>query len=290
MPPFPRSLLTASAVGLAAVATRRVLTGWRPDSLDDIYGGRQLPLIFAHRGASGVAPENTLPAFQTGLDQGADGVELDVHLSADGQVVVIHDFTLERTTNGHGLVGNYTLAQLQELEAGSKFGGGGADGSTTFAGARIPTLAEVFELVAGTQAIVNVEIKTEESLGEPRLVSAVVDVIARFGMQRRVLVSSFNPLSLWHLRRRDQRVPIALLYSNDQPLFGGGRWTELLMRPNALNPMHRMATPDHIASAHARGQRMNVWTVNEENDLRHMAASGVDGIITNYPDIALRVR
>ncbi|MBI2756607.1 MAG: glycerophosphodiester phosphodiesterase [Chloroflexi bacterium] len=289
MPSFTRGLLAGGAAGIGAVAARRALTGWRPESLDEMYGGRRLPLIFGHRGASGVAPENTLLAFQTALDQGADGIELDAQLSADGQVVAIHDATLDRTTNGHGLVGAHTLAQLKALDASSWFRGG--DGApASHSDCRIPTLTEVFDLVRGTRAIVNVEIKTDQPLGERRLVSAVVEAIARSGLNRQVLLSSFNPISLWHLRRLDPRLPIALLYSNDQPLRTGGRWAEPLVRPNALNPTYRMATPEHVAAAHARGQRVNVWTVNEEADLRRAAAAGVDGVITNYPDRALRVR
>jgi glycerophosphoryl diester phosphodiesterase len=289
MTSLPRTLLFGGALAAAAFAVRRTTTGWHPDPMDDIYGGRALPLVIAHRGASGVAPENTLPSFQAAIDQGADGIELDGQLTADGEVVVHHDFVLGRTANGQGAIRKHTLAELKQLDAGAWFSRG-KDGPARFTGTQIPTLAEVLELVRGKMAVVNIEIKTDDRLGDPALVSGAVDVIARSGMRRKVLVSSFNPLALWHLRRLDSRVRVGLLYSDDQPLYKRARWFEPLVRPNALHPVHRLATPDQVALAHARGMRVNVWTLNEEAELQRYAAAGVDAVITDYPDRAIRAR
>nr|MCU0514644.1 glycerophosphodiester phosphodiesterase [Anaerolineae bacterium] len=143
-------------------------------------------LVFGHRGAKAYAPMNTLPAFELAATQGAHGIELDVHRSRDGYPVIVHDFTVDHTTDGRGLVTALTLAELKALDAGSWF-------SPAFAGTRIPTLDEVFAAV-GQRLYINVEIKAahEDSDGVEQVVA---DCIVRHAMQRRVLVSSFNPLT-----------------------------------------------------------------------------------------------
>ena len=150
-----------------------------------------MPKVWGHRGASGVAPENTLPAFDLARRMGADGVELDVQLSADGRLVVIHDETLDRTTTGSGPVAARTLDELRTLDAGRGLAG--------YAGARIPTLDEVFELFAGTPVVVNVELKNSV-VAYPGLEEKVLALVAAAGMADRVLLSTFNHLSLVRLR------------------------------------------------------------------------------------------
>ena len=142
------------------------------------------PLIFAHRGASAVAPENTLPAFVKALELGADGIELDVQATADGELVVLHDFNLERTTTGAGLLRKRTLAQLVDVDAGIRF-------NDAFAGTPIPTLEQVFELTAG-RCIVNVEIKNMDWDGGPEA-RPLTRMIQRRRLHGQVIVSSFNP-------------------------------------------------------------------------------------------------
>jgi glycerophosphoryl diester phosphodiesterase len=172
---------------------------------------RERPLNFAHRGASHEAPANTLAAFRRAVELGADGVELDVHLSKDRQLVVIHDFTLETTTNGRGLVQNHTLAELKELDAGSWFG-------PAFAGERIPSLQEVIEAV-GQRLLLNIELKASRhgpGSGDD-LADAVVHLIEDYHLQDRVVVSSFSPLAVRRAKRTSARLSTGLLYDADSP-------------------------------------------------------------------------
>ncbi len=140
------------------------------------------PILFAHRGASIHAPENTLPAFELALEQGADGVELDAKLSADGKVVVIHDPTVDRTTDGHGKVSQLSYAELKSLDAGAHFDG-------PFRGTRIPGLAEVFESI-GERSIINVEL-TNYATPMDRLVDKVCELVKAHGLEQRIIFSSF---------------------------------------------------------------------------------------------------
>ena len=241
------------------------------------------PLIFGHRGASAYAPENTLAAFRLALEQGADGVELDVTLSADGVPVVIHDDTLDRTTTGKGPVSRMTLADLKTLEAGypAKFGG-------QFAGQRIPTLSEVFE-ACGKRPIINIELKRDRSPGR-QLARRVVDLIHAHGRQGRVIISSFQLSSLGRVKALDPELPVALLYM--LPVLGP-RLAKCLARRlphEAHHPAARALTAADIVWCHQQGLRVNAWTLDDEPGLRRLALDGVDGLITNRPDLAVRVR
>jgi glycerophosphoryl diester phosphodiesterase len=241
------------------------------------------PAIWAHRGASDDAPENTLAAFALALEQGADGLELDVTLSADGVPVVIHDDTLDRTTNGYGPVRWQTLAALKQLEAGypAQFGG-------QFAGERLPTLDEVFAAF-GPRTRINVELKQDRAPGRP-LAPAVVALIQRHGLARRVIVSSFQFSNLRQVRALDPTLPIGLLYT----IATGGarlvRWLTGDLHPEAHHPGCYALAPEQVAWFHAQGLRVNTWTVNAEADLRRFAQAGVDGLITNRPGLAVAVR
>ena len=239
------------------------------------------PLNIAHRGASAYAPENTLAAFRLALEMGADGFELDVMLSADGHLVVIHDDTVDRTTSGSGPVRRKTLAELRALDAGARFDAG-------FTGERIPTLQEVFDLVAENRAFVNVEIKTQSPRGDG-LEEKLVALIRRYGLEERLLVSSFNPFALWRMRRLAPDLPLALLYAEDLRVHLRNRWFAFLSHPDALNPSFRMATQEHVRWVKSRGYRLYVWTVDEESEMRRLIALGVDGIITNKPDLLQQV-
>ena len=152
-----------------------------------------MSLIYGHRGASGHAPENTLEAFRLSMDMGADGFELDVHMSLDGELVVIHDETVDRTTDGTGLVRDLTLAQLKALDA--------CNGMDAYRGARIPTLGEVFDLIRDTRHIVNVEVKTDEWF-YPQIEEKCLALAKEQGVEDRVIYSSFNHFTLIKLRQR----------------------------------------------------------------------------------------
>lgn len=241
---------------------------------------RQQPLNLAHRGASHDAPQNTLAAFWLANQYGADGYELDVHLSKDGVPVVIHDFSVDATTNGSGSVADLTVEELQRLDAGAKF-------APEFAGERIPTLEEVFAVVEPGM-IVNVELKSR-SLADDGLEAAVIRLIGKCQMQERIILSSFNPLSLMRVRRHAPNLRIGLLYALDLPLYLRKAWSRVFVRPDALHPHRGMVNAQYMDWAKARGYEVNVWTVDEPQPMQNLAALGVDAIITNRPDVLRRV-
>ncbi len=239
--------------------------------------------IWGHRGASADAPENTLPAFELALVQGADGVELDVQLSSDGEVVVIHDETLDRTTDGTGPVGGRTWAELRALDAS-----GGRPG---FAGTRIPLLAEVLELTRGTNAVVNVELKTDQ-VAYPGIEAGVLEVVRASGVGERVLLSSFNHETLGVLRRLGAEQRLGALVE-DRWFASGPGWPGLDVVGLGLGAVHPSvldATASLLADARERGLAVNVWTVNEPLDLHRLFALGVDAIMTDVPTLAVRLR
>jgi glycerophosphoryl diester phosphodiesterase len=238
------------------------------------------PLNFAHRGASYEAPENTLAAFLLAVELGADGIEFDVQLSKDRKVVVIHDFALEATTDGQGLVRDKTLDELKQLDAGSHF-------DPAFASQRIPTLHEVIDAV-GQRLLLNVELKTD-SLRDDSLAATVVRAIEENHLLDRVVVSSFNPLALWRVKRLNPWIPLGLLYAPDSPLLMRRPWMRHLIRPDALHPHYSTADARFVQWAHRRGYRVNVWTTDDPGDLWQLAQCGVDAIITNRPDLLRQV-
>ncbi len=238
------------------------------------------PCIFAHRGASAYAPENTLAAFELALQQGAPAIELDVKLSADGHAVVIHDPTVDRTTNGKGKVARLSLAELRALDAGSFF-------SEKYRGEKIPTLEEVFDLV-GKRALINIEL-TNYTTPRDSLVEEVCRLVREHHMEENVLFSSFLPRNLHQAAILLPEVPRGLL-----ALEG---WKGLWMRSfqfffgnyQALHPYVSDVTPQQIASVHRIGRRVHVWTVNDADQMRRLLKWGADGIFTDDPPLALQI-
>ncbi len=238
------------------------------------------PLNFAHRGASHEAPENTLAAFLLAAELGADGIELDVQLSKDGQVVVIHDFVLETTTDGQGPVQDRTLAELKELDAGSSY-------DPDFAGQRIPTLQQVIEAV-GRHLLLNIELKTK-NVRDTRLAQAVTRIVEEHHLLDRVVVSSFNPLALRQVRQLNPWISLGLLYAPDMPLYLRRAWLRRLFRPEALHPHHSMVDAEYVGWAKAQGHRIHTWTVDDPGEMWQLMRQGVDIIITNRPDVLRQV-
>lgn len=241
--------------------------------LETLYQGRVLNL--AHRGARETAPENTLPAFERALEMGADGFELDVHLTYDDVPVVIHDFDLSKTTDSEGSSTEYTLEQIREVDAGSHF-------SAEFAGTPIPTLGEVFE--AFPEAIVDIELKslTFENTGLER---AVFDVIREHGAEARIIISSFNPLCLRRMRKLAPELPIGQLNDPDLPFLLRKGLLLWRVKRQALHPYYTMVNAALVASAHRKNRRVNVWGAKEPDDLKRLLELGVDGFITDRPDV-----
>lgn len=237
------------------------------------------PLVIAHRGACASAPENTLAAFRLAAEQGAHGVELDAKLTSDGEVVVHHDLTLERTTDGTGRLSEHTLEELKGLDAGVKF-------ASRFKGARIPTLREVFSAV-GERLLINVELTNYGSLFDD-LPAQVIRLVRDFQLERRILLSSFSPVALIRARRAAPEIRRGLLI-----LPGAARLTRWLLQAlvphDDLHPPDALLTASMIAGQHRRGGRVNVWTVNGEARILECFKLGVDGVIGDDPALALDV-
>ncbi len=225
-----------------------------------------------------MAPENTLAAFLLALQAGADGIELDVMLSRDKELVVIHDSTVDRTTDGTGKVSDLPLSALRELDAGTRFG-------EEFRGEKLPTLAEVFETVGGKMRI-NVELKNYAHPLDD-LTSRVIALTERFHLADSVLLSSFNPINLRKARRQNRNIRRGLLVSpGDRLMLGaGGR----LVPYHALHPYYEDVTPEMAADLRVRGKQLNTWTVDDPQALLRLHSIGVDGIISNNPAAARAV-
>lgn len=234
------------------------------------------PLILAHRGARRAAPENTMAAFLLAAEIGADGLELDAQLCKDGEAVVIHDFTVDRTTDGRGRVKDFALAELQALDAGGWY-------ATQFAGQRVPTLAQVLHEL-GPRLTLNIELKTV-ALRSDGLEAEVVRLVEDTGMVHRVIVSSYNPVALWRVRRLNPYVSTGLLYAPDLPRYLRDRWLQPLVRPAALHPRWDMINEQMVGAAHRQGLKVIPWTCDEPDAMGRLVGWGVDAIITGRPDL-----
>jgi len=237
-------------------------------------------LVIAHRGFSGGAPENTLAAFKKAIDLGVDMIELDVLLSKDGQIVVIHDDTLNRTTNGKGRVTDYTLDELKQLDAGSWFG-------TQFSGEKIPTLKEVLELTRG-KMFLNIELKKGD-LGRYTMMDLTdrsLQEVEKTGMLNQVIFASFDPSAIDRIIGKNPKIPVALIYNQSwtfpQEVTGG-------RSISVLSCSGKVLTQTNISKTHQRGMKVIAWTLNTEEHMQHFLNMGVDGIVTDYPDRLIKI-
>lgn len=238
------------------------------------------PVIFAHRGASAHAPENTLAAFRLALEQGADGIELDAKCTLDGEVVVMHDASLQRTTGGIGKVWEHTLAEIKQLDAGRWKG-------VEFTGERVPTLREVFAAFGG-KLIINVELTNYGHINDG-LVEKVLALAAEFKLEDSILLSSFSPQNIRRARQINPQIPAALLALRGLPgAFSRSRWM-VPTSPLGLHPYWTDVTPKLVQAEKARGRFINVWTVNNPGEIRRLKDLGVDGLFTDDPLMARHV-
>jgi glycerophosphoryl diester phosphodiesterase len=255
-------------------------------------------VVLAHQGGDGLWPSNTMYAFRHAVDAGADVLELDVHETSDRAIVVIHDDTVDRTTDGSGAVESMTLAQVQALDAGYRWspgytyeGGGNGDFPYRGQGIHIPTLQEVFDAFPGEP--VNIEIKPDS----PAVARDLCDLIERNDRELGVLVVSFNSAPLAAFRRACPTVATGGSAGEIRTFFLLERARlARLVSPSADTlqaPIRqgslRVVSRHFVSAAHARGLRVDAWTVNDEGEMRDLVAMGVDGIITDRPDRALRV-
>ena len=240
----------------------------------------KIPLIIAHRGASAKAPENTLTSFKLALEMGADGIELDVMFSKDQELVVIHDDTVDRTTNGSGRVNEFLYDTLRGLNAGSS-------SYSEYREDHIPTLAEVFEQFGG-KMLINVELKNYATPFDT-LTEKVIDLIEAFNLVDSTMLSSFNPFKLSKAYKKNPAIKRGLLTF---PKTLGS----LLRGPigrifpyDALHPYYTDVTSRMVTRMHNLGRQVNVWTVDDPIELRLLAELGVDMIICNDPWSARQV-
>lgn len=237
-----------------------------------------------HRGASAIAPENTLAAFRACKEHGVNWFEFDVGVIADGTAVVIHDNTLDRTTDATGLVDNLTAADLATIDAGSWF-------SPEFAGERIPTLRQVIELMNELELDANLEIKASS---QPRLLAAVVMTeLERLDPARHVIISSFDPrllarvyraLPRWNRRSNRASLEIGYLFSAPQ-MARIWRAVGLSTHAAAMHPWEKTLTAEKVAVYKRAGFAVNTWTVNDADRARELAAWGVDAVISDNPHL-----
>lgn len=232
---------------------------------------RTYPLIEAHRGDSVHAPECTLPAIERAIAVGADRVEVDLRVTRDKHLVILHDDTLDRTTNGRGRVDAHDFEAIRKLDAGSWFG-------EAFAGTRVPTLREVLDL-AKDKVMVDIDLKVAEAV--PQMVADIKDA----GMLDQVLITGDIPACVEAIRKLE---PTITMYSEAGGVTEGIPIARKHQLPG-LNFAYTILTPEFIRQAHLHGLAITAWTVNEADRIRELAEWGVDAIMTDAPEMAIRV-
>ncbi len=242
-----------------------------------------MPLVLAHRGANKVAPQNTLPAFEKAIQFNADGIETDVHLCKDGEIVICHNYTVDATSNGKGSIDEMTFAELRELDFGSYF-------SSDFKGITLPTLAELLNLVKNMN-LINIEIKPPQKDND--LVKKVVEEVYRFGIEKNSIISCFDPECIRQVKEMDKSLKTGLLYERgalgDEIMnFGVVEYCKQL-NADAAHPEHILLTEDLVKDLHNNGIKVNPWTVNLKEDIIKYTSWGCDALITNVPDFCIKV-
>jgi len=255
----------------------------RPTTIAGFLALETRPAVIAHRGFSAARPENTLAAVRAAIAVGADMVEVDVTLTADGHVVCIHDDTLDRTTNGSGRVNEHTLDELHRLDAGSWF-------SSEWADQKIPTLKEVLD-VSNSKILVNIEIKSEAVTPDARggIAKRVVQLIHQLDMADQVIVSSFDPQALQQVRSADPNVVTASLFNKDIHMDWPPGDIVDPVGARALNISRKRVTQDLVDECRSLGIPIGVYTVDEASVMRKMIKMGIDALFTNHPDRLLEI-
>lgn len=239
-----------------------------------------MTLIFAHRGSAGTHPENTMEAFKAAEDFGADGIELDVHLTSDGQIVVIHDETLDRTTNGTGNVRDFPLEELKLLKANYHY-------KHFFKRAsRIPSLRDIFEWMRNNTLICNIELKNNKIAYEG-MEEKVIALIREFHYEKRIIISSFNHYSLLDVNQIAPEMETAPLYKDvkDKP------WEYAKsIKAIGIHPKFAVLNPSVIKETIENGIAVRPYTINKERDMKQLFDLNCSAIITDYPEKAFKLR
>lgn len=226
--------------------------------------------VWAHRGASGYAPENTLDAFRKAVEMGADGIELDVQMTKDGELVVIHDETIDRVSNGKGWVKDYTYEELKKFNFNKTH--------LEYTKEEIPTLEQVYLLIKPTNLTINVEIKTG-IVFYPGIEERVLELTERLGMKERVIYSSFNHYTIRKIKESDPQAKTGMLYEDG--IIDAVDYACDVVKADALHPAgYNVLYPGFLDKCRERNRQLHVWTINEEKDMRMLCEAGVDAIIT----------
>jgi glycerophosphoryl diester phosphodiesterase len=237
------------------------------------------PIILAHRGDQSHAPENTLPSFSLAIQNGADGVELDAKLTSDGHVIVIHDSTVDRTTNGKGRVTSFSLEAIRKFDAGLWF-------DEKFRGTKVPLLEEVFETV-GKDKLINIEL-TNYSSPRDGLVVKVCELIRKHNNQKQIIFSSFFPSNLKIASQQLPAVPRGLLAMPGVVGLWARSFGFMFGEYQALHPHISNASKEQVLRVHRINRRVHVWTANTPEEITRLKEWGVDGIFTDDPQTAVR--
>ncbi|MBO0991749.1 glycerophosphodiester phosphodiesterase [Bacillus sp. SD088] len=234
--------------------------------------------IFAHRGSSGTHPENTIAAFKEAVRLGVDGIELDIQLTRDDELVVIHDYTLDRTTNGTGKVRDYTVEEVKAFDAGSKF-------SSEFTGETIPTFREVLALLQNTDIELNIEIKNpvKEDTG---IEKKMIQELEEYQSIHRSIVSSFNHDSLKRVISMNNELECAILYMKK---FENPWEYAAEIGAKALHTYRPETEREQVAEAQQKGFPVRVFTINKEEDMTNFFTAKVAAIFTDYPEKAIKI-
>ncbi|MCF3941703.1 glycerophosphodiester phosphodiesterase [Oceanobacillus sp. APA_J-5(13-2)] len=236
-------------------------------------------MIFAHRGASKYAPENTLPAFRLAYQMEADGIETDIQLTKDGIPILIHDEDLRRTTNGRGHIKDYHLEELKTLDAGAYF-------AATFIGTRILTLEEFLEWASDKPLHLNLELKNNK-IDYEDIEIKVLDAIRKYQVKQRTTISSFNPESVKRMRQLDHTLDVAFLRSGKHPNLADYAKE---LGASSLHVKHTLLTPSLVKACEAAHLPIRVYTVNRTISIKKCLKLHCSGIITDVPDKAHHIR
>lgn len=242
--------------------------------------------IISHRGANHVAPQNTLPAFEKAFEMNTDGIETDVHLTADGVPVICHNYEIDKTSNGRGEITKMNLDVFRQFDFGSYF-------SYDFEGTKAPTLDELLSLCETKNfEILNIEIKPSLE-HDVSIVKKTIDAVKEHGLYEKLLISSFSSHMLVEAKKVDRTARTAYLYcptskESYRMMFRAGKFAREL-GCEALHPQIYYVNEDYVTAAHREGINVNVWTVNKEKDIIRLAKAGVDGLITDMPDFTREV-
>lgn len=278
--------------GLFILFTLTLLAGWSwkgntAINNNEMKKNEHSIQIIAHRGGAKLAPENTLAAFRQAIDLGVDMIEIDVHLSKDGHIMVIHDFTLDRTTTGKGRIVDLTLDEIKKYDAGIKF-------SDTFRGEKVPTLEETMDLLKGKTALL-IEIKKNKDEQYPGIEEKIVETIHKYHATDWVVVQSFNRYSILQTKKTDPAITTFYLTGgNFDALYSGiseklKTGEKIVKAFDGVAPNYSRLSGEKVKTLQKAGFKVYTWTVDKPADMKKIAGWQIDGIITNAPDKLIEI-